>query len=154
MFYLLCRLGWRDGFSIFNTGLLNQHGNNSAISGRIVKKGDPMTNEQRKALTEYLGEPEATSEYTVANSGDLVSVRTVIQNRTFTTDADMMALFRKMVDKEDWYNFSDWARYGHTTFSQEDFDELSTWLFYEPERFCCLVAEWLKCRSGVSGEII
>lgn len=101
-----------------------------------------MTDEQKKRLTLYLGDPEATSEYTVANNGDLVSVRTVIKDRTFDTDADMMALFRKIVDKGEYDSFylpllsSLWHRKGDALFS--------TWLFYDPERFCCLVAQWLE----------
>jgi hypothetical protein len=103
-----------------------------------------MTDDQRKALTEYLGEPEATSEYTVANSGDLVSVRTVIQNRTFDNDADMMALFRKMVDKKEYDRFR-FVTKERLTFAMPVgmFDE--QWLLYDPSRFCCLVAElWVK----------
>ena len=49
-----------------------------------------MTEEQRKALTEYLGECWDADKRL---GGDL-------PNRTFDTDVDMMALFRKMVDNE------------------------------------------------------
>ena len=91
-----------------------------------------MTEEQRKALTEYLGECWDADK---RPGGDL-------PNRTFTTDADMMALFRKMVDKGEYDSFylpllsSLWHRKGDALFS--------TWLFYDPERFCCLVAQWLE----------
>lgn len=105
-----------------------------------------MNDERRKALNKYLGEPESTSEYTVANSGDLVSVRTVIQNRTFDTDADMMALFRKMVNKKDYDRFR-FVTKERLTFALPvgTFDE--QWLFYDPERFCNLVAEWLEVKK-------
>lgn len=97
-----------------------------------------MTDEQRKALTLYLGEPEATSEYTVANNGDLVSVRTVIKDRTFTTDADMMSLFRKMVDNKKFSTFWQFA------VDKNRYSGAIDWLFYDPERFCCMVAQWLE----------
>ena len=100
-----------------------------------------LTDERRKALTEYLGEPEATSEYTVANSGDLVSVRTVIQNRTFDTDADMMALFRKLKDN------SEFTTFWHFAVSKDRNAVELDWLFYNAERFCNLVAEWLEVKK-------
>jgi hypothetical protein len=49
-----------------------------------------MTDEQRKRLTGYLGECWDADKRL---GGDL-------PNRTFDTDVDMMALFRKMVDNE------------------------------------------------------
>jgi hypothetical protein len=116
-----------------------------------------MNDERRKALNKYLGEPYTTSEYTVANSGDLVSVRTVIQNRTFDNDTDMMALFRKMVDRSDalkimekddaWFSFCNWVLWRHTCWSAEDYEEITKFLFYDPERFCNLVAEWLEVKK-------
>ena len=51
-----------------------------------------MTDEQRKMLTEYLGDKWINVKW-----NDGLSVPSM---RTFTTDADMMALFRKMVDNE------------------------------------------------------
>ena len=100
-----------------------------------------MTDEQRKALKEYLGEPYATSEYTVANNGDLVSVRTVIGEHSFTTDADMMALFRKMVD---YLNFGAFQNFAYKYFNEYPNYTFTEWLFYDPSRFCRLVAQWLK----------
>ena len=100
-----------------------------------------LTDERRKALMKYLGEPYTTSEYTVANSGDLVSVRTVIQNRTFDTDDDMMALFRKIKDSKKFSSFWHFA-----VDKDRDAVELD-WLFYDPERFCNLVAEWLEVKK-------
>ena len=103
-----------------------------------------MTDVQRKALKEYLGEPYATSEYTVANNGDLVSVRTVIGEHSFTTDADMMALFRKLVNS---LNFGAFQNFAYKRFDDPKNYTLIEWLFYNPERFCCLVAQWLEERK-------
>ena len=100
-----------------------------------------LTDEQRKALKEYLGEPYATSEYTVANNGDLVSVRTVIGEHSFTTDADMMALFRKMVDNRKFGAFWQFA------VDKKRYAGAIDWLFYDPERFCYLVAQWLEVKK-------
>jgi hypothetical protein len=85
-----------------------------------------MTDEQRKALTLYLGEPWTLS----------------YNMRSFTTDADMMALFRKMVDNKEYDKFR-FTTKERLTFALPVgvFDE--QWLFYDPERFCYLVAEWL-----------
>jgi hypothetical protein len=80
-----------------------------------------LTDERRKALMKYLGDGV---------------------DRSFTTDADMMALFRKMVDTNKWVEFS------HTAIEKFRKEKVAgsynAWLFYEPERFCCLVAEWLE----------
>ena len=54
----------------------------------------------KQFLTEkVLHEPEATSEYTVANNGDLVSVKTVIKNRTFDNRNDLMDLY-ELIEKD------------------------------------------------------
>jgi len=64
-------------------------------------------------------------------------------NRTFTTDTDMMVVFRKLVDtgKYDIFKFTIKTKLTFVlpigTFKEE-------WLFYEPERFCWLVSEWMK----------
>lgn len=63
--------------------------------------------------------------------------------RTFTTDTDMMVVFRKLVDtgKYDIFKFTIKTKLTFVlpigTFKEE-------WLFYEPERFCWLVSEWMK----------
>ena len=76
-----------------------------------------MTDEQRKALTLYLGECWHEAEKRYVNLGGMntevpmwickhcgdgstSSDISWAKHRTFTTDADMMALFRKMVDNE------------------------------------------------------
>ena len=108
----------------------------------------------KQFLTEkVLHEPEATSEYTVANNGDLVSVKTVIKNHTFDNDADMMALFRKMVDNGKWFScensFWDYAFFVWRADRDNDQRDYSAWLFYDPSRFCCLVAQWLEGKENL-----
>ncbi len=114
-----------------------------------------MTDVQRKALKEYLGEPYATSEYTVANNGDLVSVRTVIGEHSFTTDADMMALYRAIYKEKRWTEFFEysnniwWINYGRSYDTvDEALADYNAWLFClegkDYEDRCCLVAEWLE----------
>ena len=57
---------------------------------------------------------------------------------TFITDADMLALFRKLVGYRTWDKFSQFA-FAKAPYSGHDYIE---WLFYDPERFCKLVAEF------------
>jgi hypothetical protein len=94
-----------------------------------------MTDEQRKALTLYLGEPWTLS----------------YNMRSFTTDADMMALFRKTVDNGKWFScensFWDYAFFVWRADRDNDQRDYSAWLFYDPARFCCLVAQWLEERK-------
>ena len=60
----------------------------------------------KQFLTEkVLKEPEATSEYTVANNGDLVSVKTVIKNRTFDNRNDLMDLYEAVNRDEKIWQF-------------------------------------------------
>ena len=63
---------------------------------------------------------------------------TYVVNRSFKTDADMMALFRKIKDNKKFSAFWNFA-----VSKERDAVELD-WLFYDAERFCCLVAEWLE----------
>lgn len=104
-----------------------------------------MTDEQRKRLTaEVLGEPLYVG-----------MLGAPYAHRTFTTDADMMALFRKMVDKGEWFmhgnKYDDsFCVYSYVIYGLQHADdpsEYTAWLFYEPERFCCLVAEWLEVKK-------
>ena len=112
-----------------------------------------MTDEQRKALTEYLGEcwhetfgelQKDTMFFTCQKCGKefhFADTEIGIQ-RTFDTDADMMALFRKMVDEEELDNFLFWCSVTHFNFPTK-----IEKLFYKPERFCNLVAEWLEVKK-------
>lgn len=103
-----------------------------------------MTDAQRKRLTKYLGEvfmPGLVGK-PYSHDGETRS------NRTFTTDADMMALFRKMVDNGKWFScensFWDYAFFVWRADRDNDQRDYSAWFFYDPERFCCMVAQWLE----------
>ena len=106
-----------------------------------------LNDERRKVLTEYLGEcwhegrMPINCGYRCVKCGD-----TYVVNRTFDTDADMMALFRKMVDmkKYDEFRFLTKER---LTFALPFGTFGETWLFYDSERFCNLVAEWIEVKK-------
>ncbi len=108
-----------------------------------------MTDDQRKALTEYLGEcwheylrPPSLNFYSCFKCGE---IRTnYSSNRIFNTDADMMALFRKIVDN---LKFGAFQNFAYKHFNEYPNYTLTEWLFYEPERFCNLVAEWLEVKK-------
>ena len=116
-----------------------------------------LTDERRKVLTEYLGEcwhetfgelQKDTMFFTCQKCSKVFQFADTelgIQ-RTFDTDADMMALFRKMVDmkKYDEFRFLTKER---LTFALPFGTFGETWLFYDPERFCNLVAEWLEVKK-------
>lgn len=91
-----------------------------------------MTDEQKKALTLYLGEPWAL----------------LYNMRSFDTDADMMALFRKLVNS---LNFGAFQNFAYKRFDDPRNYTLTEWLFYDPERFCCLVAEWIESNKTKKG---
>ena len=124
-----------------------------------------LNDERRKALTEYLGEcwhetfgelQKDTMFFTCQKCSKVFQFADTelgIQ-RTFDKDADMMALFRKMVDRSDalkimekddaWFSFCNWVLWRHTCWSAEDYEEITKFLFYKPEQFCFLVSEWLE----------
>jgi hypothetical protein len=117
-----------------------------------------LNDERRKVLTKYLGlcwhegRMPINCGYRCVKCGD-----TYVANRTFDNDADMMALFREMVDRSDalkimekddaWFSFCKWALWRRTCWSAEDYEEITKFLFYKPERFCNLVAEWLEVKK-------
>ena len=109
---------------------------------------DTITDAIKKLLTEEVlgecyheGRMPINCGYRCVKCGD-----TYVANRTFDTDADMMALFRKMVDmkKYDEFRFLTKER---LTFALPFGTFGETWLFYDPERFCNLVAEWLEVKK-------
>ena len=121
-----------------------------------------MTEEQREVLTLYLGEclhENASNTYHPwkcscgEEARDSVYLENHIEesNRTFDTDADMMALFRKTVDNGKWFScensFWDYAFFVWRADRDNDQRDYSAWLFYDPARFCCLVAQWLEERK-------
>jgi hypothetical protein len=122
-----------------------------------------LTDEQKKALTEMMGLywHEWERIYYAKDDYDTICLscnRALVdykshQNRTFTTDADMMDLFRWLVDKGEWKDFTAFAyeqwieslKFPDTE-EKEGFAIYVTWLFYKPDRFCWLVN---KAREGV-----
>jgi len=99
-----------------------------------------MTDEQRKILTEEVfGEvfmPGLVGK-SYSHDGETRS------NCTFT-DADMMALFRKLVDS---LNFGAFQNFAYKRFDDPKNYTLTEWLFYDQSRFCSLVAQWLEARK-------
>lgn len=106
-----------------------------------------ITDEQRQRLTKYLNECwhdiedkgpfNSTCKKCGASFGAIHASDWNPQsfNRTFTTDTDMMTLFRKLVDSCKYIDFNKF-------FSAERVS--LEYLFYEPERFCLMVDEWLE----------
>jgi len=103
-----------------------------------------LDDDRRKLITEkLLGECWEEMSDGVVQINKFGMPYTSIPNRTFTTDTDMMVVFRKLVDtgKYDIFKFTIKTKLTFVlpigTFKEE-------WLFYEPERFCWLVSEWMK----------
>jgi hypothetical protein len=127
-----------------------------------------MTNEYQKILTKMIGEKlhEIISEqpYEVDTvivgslyrcscgydfHSNVINKHFIVANRTFTDDSDMMKVFRWLVDGkwEDFYKYivpvykkDNNIGYYTIVFGVTIF----AWLFYDAERFCCLVAEAKK----------
>ena len=104
-----------------------------------------LTDKIRKALTIYLGEcwlwdEDLDDEGMCKKCGQCFESHRL--NRTFDTDADMMALFREMVNKHEWDSFLFWTCDHYPTYNPP-----VPRLFMEPERFCNLVAEWLEVKK-------
>jgi hypothetical protein len=93
----------------------------------------------KQFLTEkVLHEPEATSEYTVANNGDLVSVKTVIKDRTFTNRNDLMDLYEQIEKDGKLISF---LNYLNTACDWKDFDPIR-------DRALEYLFKWLFCLDG------
>ena len=117
-----------------------------------------MTDEWRKLLTEKLlgecwhikKEPRTMSGYICERCGDYTkwgSGYDVNGNRTFTSDADMLAVFRKIRDVGKWDEFYWWS-VKYFTESKDDIgggnSSYMRWLLDDPERACCLAAMFLE----------
>lgn len=108
-----------------------------------------LTDERCRALTGYLcechheGRMPINCGYRCVKCGD-----TYVANRTFDNDADMMALFRRLVITGNWHSYSNknsFWKYSYDTWEKTTKEQdYATWLFYDSERFCNLVAEWLE----------
>ncbi len=114
-----------------------------------------MTPEYQKILTEMIGEKfhkyiMHNEHYLICSCGqkaelgsDFSDKHIKLSNRTFTTDTDMMKVFRWLVDNGKWASFSSYAMdVGLQDKTSPDFVTIcfESWLFYDSERFCCLVA--------------
>lgn len=125
-----------------------------------------MTDEERKLLTEYLGEPYWEDNGKLYRGGLYVGkdgIADIIEIRTFTTADDMMAVKDRMVvkdrilERKDWNNFIGWSigkfnkeePHWKSRFDEaEPYDaefmiELFRWLMV-PARFCELAADWRR----------
>ena len=100
-----------------------------------------ITDEMRKMLTEFLGECWRTRETWYDCDKAMHCHR-----RTFTSDSDMLAVFRKIRDDGKWGRFWDWA-YIRFVFN-DDMGDNASWLFLDnPERACVLAAMFLEERE-------
>ena len=108
-----------------------------------------MTDERRKKLTEKLlgecwHEWVAKGVYTECSKCGEINL-TETENRTFTTDADMMAVFRAIRDKGIWNQFEPYCWKKSELKGLEGLDEFMPWLFLDnPERACCLAVMFLE----------
>jgi len=112
-----------------------------------------MTDEYQKVLTEMIGEEWIEREevlYSFIVNDIFYSKQyypMVYKNRTFTTDADMMKVFRSLKTETwvDWFNFKNFAKIKW----EKDFwarkeelrEPFEYWWMSDSERFCCLVAQ-------------
>jgi hypothetical protein len=108
-----------------------------------------MNAEYQKVLTEMIREcwhiatwkpanTETPSGYWECSCGKRTSGIPSCKNRTFTTDPEMMKVFRWLVDNGKWEDFWIYASgYGNSSFNPHEF---TAWLFCDSERFNVLVA--------------
>lgn len=119
-----------------------------------------MTDEMRKMLTEWMGEcwheedieytkkairdPRHRSVFAICSKCKKTYGRSK-RDRTFTTDADMMTVFRAIRDKGKLRDFINYvcSRVEATIPRQPVY--FMQWLFIDnPERACCLAADFLE----------
>jgi hypothetical protein len=108
-----------------------------------------MTEEMRKLLTEKLlggcwHEPISLTACTCQRTGIVNSyIHCSNMNRTFTTDANMMAVFRKIEGNGLWDFYMLFVDKVYR--ESKSYVGLTAWLFLDnPERACCLAAMWLE----------
>ena len=112
-----------------------------------------MTDDDRKRLTEFFGEPwHALTAYGVYCATCAVTISDIHLhiNRTFTTPDDMMALKERLVElgEEEWWDdFLDyaWKRWVREKDVRNEVKSWELWLL-DPPRFCQLVADFLRER--------
>ena len=124
-----------------------------------------MTDEYRKVLTEMIGEKlhEIVSEQpyevdtVIVDSlyrcscgyefhANVINKHIIVANRTFTTDPDMMKVFRCLVDSGKWKDFYYWAdkQYSKVENNSKYVVDMIAWLKYDAERFNVLAAQCKK----------
>jgi len=110
-----------------------------------------LSDEQKKKLTEYLGEcwhkwePASNGNYKCVHCSYVTFRDFYPSQRTFTTDADFLALCRKAVEKDEWAEFWEFAERKELCSGIVTYNEFAVWLFLDnPERACCLAAMWLE----------
>lgn len=123
-----------------------------------------MTDEYRKILTEMIGEcrhednslgmPHSIliqydnfegryqiNEYKCHKCSKNFTLKDI---RTYTTDSDMMEVFRCLVGNRKCDIFIDWVSRKTTHYKEcncfREWCQFFAWLFYDAERFCCLTA--------------
>ena len=123
-----------------------------------------MTPEYQKVLTEMIGECwhentiHIASGYRCLECGEVFLFKERIEKcnrRSFQTDSDMMKVFRWLVDNGKWLTFKNYTAQrifisdSPIIFESATFDDhIYSWLFYDAERFNCLVAQ-CKMEGGV-----
>lgn len=99
-----------------------------------------MTDEKRKMLTKLLGERWHVP-YRFWDYG--CGMMREVTNRTFTTDADMLAVFRKIEGNGLWDFYMLFVDKVYR--ESKSYVGLTAWLFLDnPERACCLAADFLE----------
>ena len=100
-----------------------------------------MNDEDKKLLTEFLGECWHKPSSTDCSCGERHPPLMGNPNRTFTFWQDLGDLKNQLVKKEEWADFYWWVR---SVIAIEDiFSHFTSWLL-NPKRFCQLVADYLK----------
>jgi hypothetical protein len=115
-----------------------------------------LSDEQKKRLTEFLGETyhqmtddvNASGEWCMCVCGYAINPD-MHKSHTFSTPTDAHDLAKKLVEVKKWDEFWEFAckYYRKITGAGLFYGELSAWLFAEPEspvRLCCLVNAYLE----------
>jgi hypothetical protein len=96
-----------------------------------------MTDEYRQILTAMIGEESDGGATCVSN------FKIILPNRDFTTDSDMMKVFRWLVVNGKWDKFISFATGKYIIAVQnihKSHVEMYAWIFYDAERFNVLAA--------------
>lgn len=108
-----------------------------------------LTTEDRKKLTEFLGEcwhtnyiSEEGKCYDCKKKIDFINI---FNRRTFTTPDEQHAVFCKLVETKRWNKFKDYFFENVWRFENNVCDyDWDVALFINPKRFCKLVNDYLK----------